>query len=483
MGHRVKRGILPPDAWGCCVNRSGELSVGGCSTVDLAKRYGTPLHVVNESRLEATAGNFRRIFEKTYPGKVSVHFALKCNGVPGVLKRIFGAGLKAEVMSVFELALARHLGIGGKDIVVNGPCKTEFFLRQCIESDVKCIVVDSLEELDVLIRLCDTMQKSIDVLLRINPDYIPRGMTQGSATGSRKGCAFGLDLLGGEVDRALDRLQSKQRVRFKGFHFHIGTGIRYPKDYLRALQRIKSLIPCVKKRGFRIEIFDVGGGFAAKTTREMSSCEMILYQSLERLPAPAKIGNQVTFEAFAEAISTGLQALFSDEELPELIVEPGRSIVSSNQLLLLTVHRVKHRSGVKKWLITDGGLGTVSMPTYYEYHELFLCNNMDRPRTEKVTIIGPVCFAGDVVYKNKIMPEVFPGELLAVMDSGAYFTSWESTFGFPRPAILSVKDGRERLLRRRECFTDFISRDNFDEDKMNRMPDTGRGKGVMEFYR
>ena len=227
----------------------------------------------------------------------------------------------------------------------------------------------------------------------------------------------------------------------------------------------------------------MGGGFAAKTTREMSSCEMILYQSLERLPAPAKIGNQVTFEAFAEAISTGLQALFSDEELPELIVEPGRSIVSSNQLLLLTVHRVKHRSGVKKWLITDGGLGTVSMPTYYEYHELFLCNNMDRPRTEKVTIIGPVCFAGDVVYKNKIMPEVFPGELLAVMDSGAYFTSWESTFGFPRPAILSVKDGRERLLRRRECFTDFISRDNFDEDKMNRMPDTGRGKGVMEFYR
>jgi diaminopimelate decarboxylase len=99
------------------------------------------------------------------------------------------------------------------------------------------------------------------------------------------------------------------------------------------------------------------------------------------------------------------------------------------------------------------------MPTYYEYHEVFLCNDVNRPRTEKVTIIGPVCFAGDVVYKNKPMPQVHPEEVLAVMDSGAYFTALESSFGFPHPAVAAVSSGHHALIRRRESFKDMTQRD------------------------
>jgi diaminopimelate decarboxylase len=127
---------------------------------------------------------------------------------------------------------------------------------------------------------------------------------------------------------------------------------------------------------------------------------------------------------------------------------------------MLKVHRIKKRNN-KKWLITDGGLGTITMPSYYEYHEIFLCNNCNRTVKGKVTITGPCCFASDIVYKNKIMPEVNEGDVLALMDAGAYFVALESSFNFPKPAILSVQKNECKLLRRRETFKDMFSRDQF----------------------
>ena len=463
MRIKKKQKILSPAAWGLEVNRQGELIVGDCSTVSLAKKYGTPLHVINEDRLEATAIDFKQAFESTYQGKVSVHYAFKCNSVPGIVEIVQRSGSKAEVMSEFELMLALNLGYKGNDIIINGPCKPSDLLQKCLDSGVRLIVVDSLEELKVLDEICQAINTDADILLRINPDYTPKGMNQGTATGSRKGCAFGLDLKGSEVDQALRWLKTTDQIHFHGFHFHIGTGIRNPDDYRQALQRLKPLIEKTQSLDFKIEVFDAGGGFAARNTREMTTHEMLIYQGWEKLPIATKSEENFTFHDFAQAIVTGTEYLFPNRELPELLLEPGRSITSSNQMLLLTVHRIKERRDVKKWLITDGGLGTVSMPTYYEYHELFLCNDVMRPRTENVTIIGPVCFAGDVVYKNKLMPVVQPGEVLAIMDSGAYFTAMESTFGFPRPAIVAVANGKNRLLRRREAYRDMIARDYFVE--------------------
>jgi len=104
----------------------------------------------------------------------------------------------------------------------------------------------------------------------------------------------------------------------------------------------------------------------------------------------------------------------------------------------------------------------VTLPTFYEYHEVFLCNDVNRPRTLRSTITGPACFAGDVIYRNKLMPDVRPGEVLALMDSGAYFTAMESSFGFPRPAIVAVDGASCRLVRARETFDDMVSRDVMD---------------------
>lgn len=454
----MKKELVPGD-WGLQTNRGGELMLGDFRAVDIAEKYGTPLHVLNEHRLEETAGEFRESVSSVYPGQTSVHYAFKCNPVPAVVQSIRKAGLKAEVMSPFELDLALHLGYRGPDIVVNGPCKRDTFLRKCLEKKVRLIIVDSIEELKTLNQICTREEKHADILMRINPGYIPRGMNSGTATGSRKGCAFGLDLKGGEPAAALHLIKKMKSVHFMGFHFHIGTGIRDPKDYSNALQCLAPLIAHTHSSGFEIKILDVGGGFASMTTRELTTRELLVYQGFEHLPPGIKPGKYPGFKDFAREIVNRILPYFPKNRLPELVYEPGRCIVSPNQVLLLTVHRVKERPGLRKWLITDGGLGTVSMPTYYEYHEVFLCNDVTRPRTEKVTIIGPVCFASDVVYRNKSMPRVHTGEVLAIMDSGAYFTAMESSFGFARPAIVSVNQAAHRLVRRAETFPDMISRD------------------------
>jgi diaminopimelate decarboxylase len=448
-------------SWGLETGPAGELRLCGHDLTALADTFGTPLHVIHCQWLQASAAGFLMAFRAAYPGKVSIHYAFKCNSLPVVIGLLRRCGLGAEIMSGLELELALRLGYRGHEIVVNGPAKSDSFLQRCVHEQVRLIVVDSLEELTALNGICRRMGDPADILLRINPDYVPRGMNSGSATASRRGCAFGLDLKGGEVGRGLDMLREMPLLHCRGFHLHIGTGIRDARDYRDALDCLPRLKDLAASAGCRMDILDLGGGFAAAASREMTSCELLLYQALGVLPASRRGRAADGFADFAAAIGGTVSRFFSGTALPELLLEPGRCLVSSSQLLLLKVIRVKERPGIRKWLITDGGLGTVTLPTFYEHHELLLANDATRPPREKVTITGPVCFAGDIVYRNKLMPVVRSGEVLALMDSGAYFLAWESSFGFPRPAVVAVDGESVTRVRRAESLDDMVARDDW----------------------
>jgi diaminopimelate decarboxylase len=450
-----------PSDWGLKIDADGILCLGDCRTIDLAAVYGTPLHVVHEERLAKTAEGFRNAFIEQYPGLVSLHYAFKCNPVPGVISIIRSQSYKAEIMSPFELELALKLGYTGDEIIVNGPFKSHSFIAACLRENVRLIIIDSVDELSRVNKIAEESKKIVSVLLRINPDFTPKGMNKGTSTGDRKGCAFGLDLKGGEAMEILPSFSKFKNIVFKGFHFHIGTGIRDPEAYYKTILLLKPLIQKSKSLGLEVAIIDVGGGIASFTTREMTTFEMLWYQATNKLPSIDTRKDTFEFKNFADAITKGLKAIFEGKYWPELILEPGRSIVSANQLLLIGVHAVKERKGVRKWLVTDGGIGTVSMPTFYEFHEVFLCNDMHRQSNQYVTINGPGCFAADVVYSNNYMPEIDPGDTLAIMDSGAYFTSWESNFGYPRPAVIGVKKAKVHVLRRRESTEEMMMRDNF----------------------
>jgi diaminopimelate decarboxylase len=194
----------------------------------------------------------------------------------------------------------------------------------------------------------------------------------------------------------------------------------------------------------------------------MSTLEMAMYETFGILPASRRHSACTSIGEFIGTISEAIRDAFPRESLPELVVEPGRSIAGPNQHLLLTVQAVKHRPGVRTWVITDGGVSTVSLPTYYERHQVLLANDLRRRIARRVTLTGAACFAGDIVYKNILMPDLRTGDILAVMDSGAYFTALESSFGFPRPAIVAVEGSEVRLLRRRETYPEMVSRDIVD---------------------
>jgi diaminopimelate decarboxylase len=454
----MKRSLIPdPSVWGLTVDADNLLCLGTHTLQSLAAEYGTPLHVVDGDRLIASARRLVTTAREAYPGTASLHFAMKCNGVPGIVSMVRRAGFRVEVMSPLELSTARLAGYAGREIIVNGPGKKEEFLRECLREHVRFIVVDSLEEIDRLATLARNASTTVDVLLRVNPDIVPSGMNAGSATGSRTGCAFGLDLKGGEVHPAMKRVLECDTLRLSGFHLHIGTGIRTPSDYLPAVRVLADLFREAFRIGGTPTVLDVGGGFASPASREFTSNEMLMYQAFGRLPRLGSLSPAP--DVFIRSIAAAVKQLFTGDRLPELIFEPGRAITGPYQLMLLSVLAVKHRPGVGTWLITDGGLGTVSMPTYYEVHEVFPCSGPLRRRTETVTILGPGCFAGDIVYRSKQLPPVNAGDVLTLMDTGAYFTALESNFGHLRPAIVSIEDGSVHEIRRRETFEEAVGRD------------------------
>lgn len=457
--HRTAEATLPPEAWGLGILDGDRLAMQGLPLAALADEYGTPLHVLDVDHLRASASQMREALAAAYPAMATLHYAMKANNTPAVVDVLRGAGLAAEVMTEFELWLALRSGHAGRDIVVNGPCKTERFLSACIDARVKAIVVDSIAELQRIVVLAEARDVRVPILLRINPDHVPRHMNAGSATASRTGSAFGLDLRAHEVEHALALCRACPRIEMLGFHMHIGTGLRHADEHTRALRRLRDLVHATLRDGNALRVLDLGGGFGVPTTREFTALEMLRYQATGRLPVHAARTQAPPARAFINAIAEAVQTLFAGAALPELLLEPGRSLVSSAQVLLLRIEHVKQRSGAGTWLITDGGLGTVSMPTWYEYHEVFPCEQPCRARTERVHIIGPGCFAADVVYKNKPMPHMNAGDVIAVMDSGAYFLALESNFGHPRPAIVGVEGGCARVFRRREQFDDMVSRD------------------------
>ncbi len=453
-----------PDAWNLKVGHFGELMIGNVRAVQLAQKHGTPLHVLEEEGLEHEATGFYNVAQQEYPGKVTVHYPFKCNSTPAVIEIMQHAGFRAEVMTGFELALAQILGFTGNEIIVNGPCKTPEFLQECVDASVRFVIVDSIDEMEDLNGIAEASARRVAILLRVNPDFVPRGMNHGSATGSRVGCAFGLDLKGGEVEEALGRLTGLRGIEFHGFHLHLGTGIRFSQDYADALQCLSRLARVVRQCGRFIRVLDVGGGFASMTSSEFTAQEMFRYQIFGMNPSTPDKSASTHPREFMRKISQAVFEHLGPHCLPELIYEPGRCIVSPHQLLLLGIHRMKERKGVGKWIITDGGLGTLTLPTYYESHDVLLCNDVHRPTTEKVNIIGPACFAGDIVYRNKLMPRVEKGEILAVMDTGAYFLALESSFGFPRAAIVAVRNGMCRVIRARETYAEMAKVDFQRED-------------------
>ncbi len=432
--------------WGLTTDPRGHLLVQGCDLVELGRRHGTPLYVVNREQLERTYHAFRDSFASRYP-QVEVAYSYKTNPVPGVIRELHAMGAIAEVISEFELWLALHLGVPPERIIVNGPGKTPAGLERAVTSGVRIINIDSPAEIDAI----DALAARHGVLQKVGVRVI---------TSVGWSSQFGIRIDSGEALEAFRRIRARANLAGCGIHLHLGTGIQDVGTYVQAIREVLEFAGVVhRETGLVMEYLDFGGGFGVPTVRHHSVMDgKLMLNGLPPLLAPGPVPPAPT--DYAEAITTLVRRFHPDgtARLPTLVFEPGRAISSSAQLLLLEVLAIKDgRDGVRN-VILNGGKN-ITMPLGYEFHRIFAASRMREPVSAAWHLFGPLCHPGDIVAQFEPLPELAVGDVLAIMDAGAYFVPNQMNFSNPRPGVVMVSNGRDQLIREHESFEDIVRRD------------------------
>jgi len=433
--------------WGGRYDDAGQFEIDGCNVASLAREFGTPLHVVNSTRLRADFDEFAGSFQRLYP-RIAVAYSYKTNPLPGVLAELHRLGALAEVISHFELWLALQLGVPPDRILFNGPGKTVEALELAVSRGVSMINVDSLPEIDELARAAARAGKQQRAGVRV--------VTSVGWSGQ-----FGLSLESGDAFEAFKRIRNTPQLLACGLHFHLGTGIRDVEIYLQALRETLLFAARLRKE-LQVDIshFDLGGGFGVPTVRPYSAWDQRLIAN-GMPPGPVDVAAAMRPNEYARRIVELLNEYLpprQSDSAPTIYFEPGRALTSRAQCLVLKVIAVKESEGQRPKVILDGGKN-IAMPTGYEAHELLPVTGGLEPRECSTDFFGPLCHPADQLYIAKRFRRLAPGDLVAVMDAGAYFVPNQMNFSHGRPAAVMTRSGQVEVLRDREAFDDVIKLD------------------------
>jgi diaminopimelate decarboxylase len=415
------------------VNDRDHLVVGGCDVIDLATEFGTPLYLFDEASLREKCREFKHEFGSRYTD-TTVVYSCKAFINKALLILLLEEGIGLDVVSGGELGIARSVDFPMEQIYFAGNNKSRQELRQGLEWGLGRLVVDNFHELKMLGELVKEMGCTQDILLRLTPGVDPHTHRY-IATGVIDS-KFGIPLAQGED--AVAMAMSMPGVNLLGLHFHIGSQITEVEPYQESIGNLLSLTAEMKqKHGFKLKEFDVGGGFAVQYTLDT--------------PAPP-------MSFYAEAITPSIVAGCREQGLdsPHLVVEPGRSMVARAGLAVYTAGVVKDIPNVRRYVSVDGGMADNIRPALYQArHEAVVANKMTEPEADTVTIAGKFCEPGDVLIRDIVLPPVVAGDIIAVPGCGAYCLpeamNYNASF---KPPVIMVKDGKARLIRRRETLED-----------------------------
>jgi diaminopimelate decarboxylase len=440
--------------------RGNDLSWDGCNLAELARQYGTPLYVANVALLEkshkALLGAFR-----AEGLEAKIFFSYKTNPVPDVLRYLAALGCGAEIISEFEFWLATRMEIAGSDIVVNGSVKSKELLRCAVRRDAAAINVESVDEIRSLQKIAVDLNRPVNVGLRINPCLAISRFDFTLTAGSRRS-HIGFAPQSREWKEALRILHDESRLKLRGLHFHIGTGVRAARPYQLALETALKMWSELLEAGFTPSILDIGGGFSTPTLKEFSLLDAIRFFGWGKPPhQPVGQEQGVLLEEVARACSSTLHGFVRERgiAMPDIYVEPGRALVSSSHALLLKVIAVRRRTRGVEVAVCDAGAMSLSPQLLSEHHAVLVANKAAGGPTARYDLVGNLPAPLDLIGLRQELPVLEAGDVLVVMDVGAYFTSLGNNFAGPRPALVMIEKGVPRLARRRESFEDMVSRD------------------------
>jgi diaminopimelate decarboxylase len=428
------QGVLSSTA---TVNECGHLAIGGCDTVELAREYGTPLYVFDEQLLRDQARAFVGSFTRRNPDTM-VAYASKAYTGLAVLKIMQEEGLGLDVVSGGELAIALAAGFPPERIHLHGNNKTPQELREALAAGVGRVVVDNFYEIEVLDRVAGEAGRNQSVLLRLAPGIDPH--THAKISTGQIDTKFGFTIQNGDAAEAVSRTLAANNMTLLGYHCHIGSQIFEIESYEQVADVMLGFAAEQRDRtGFIPTEFSPGGGFAV--------------QYLADAPPPEP-------DAYAAMVVNAVSAARERYGLPplRLFVEPGRSMVARAGVALYTVGSIKDIPGVRRYVSIDGGMADNIRPAMYDArYEAIIANRPEEAPDETVTIAGKYCESGDILIRDIDLPELRSGDILAVPASGAYAPAMASNYnGALRPAVVFVRDGIARLVRRRETYEDLL---------------------------
>ena len=420
------------------INDENHIEIGGCDLVELAQQYGTPLYVYDEKTIRTIAQQYKSAFSR-YP-KVSMLYASKAFMTKAIVRILDKEGFGFDMVSGGEIYTASTAGADMKKCLFNGNNKSYDELQMAVELGVGLISVDNFLELTLLNEVAKSNDKTVDILLRVTPgiechthEYIQTGHLDSK---------FGFDLT--QTDEAIELIIDEYKnLNLVGLHAHIGSQIFETTIYydevdvlLKEMGRIKT------KYGLNLTHINLGGGLGIKYTE--SDCP----------PSIDEIADKIITSIHDNAPKYNV-------ELPEIHIEPGRSIIGTSGVTLYTVGSSKQVPNGKKYVAVDGGMADNPRPSLYQaVYTAEVANRPDDKATETVTIAGRFCESGDILIKDVKMPELKEGDILCFYNTGAYGYSMSSNYNrVLKPAAVLVNNSQSDIIINRESYENLVACD------------------------
>ena len=423
------------------INREGHLTIGGMDTVELAKKHGTPLYILDENVIRKQCRTYRQAAMRYFGEDALPLYASKALCFTGIYKLAAEEGMGIDCVSAGELYTAKKAGFPAERIYFHGNNKTDRDICDAMDMGVGTFVVDNCDELSAVSAEAVRRGTTQRILLRITPGIDPH--THRAIMTGNVDSKFGNAIVTGQAMDIVKKAIAADGICLAGLHCHIGSQIFDIEPFADAARIMTEFIATIKKEcGYEIKELNLGGGLGVRYTeydREIDYAECI--------------------KDIAEVVK-GLCAQ-NGIAMPRVILEPGRSLVAAAGITLYTVGGVKEIPGFKNYISVDGGMpDNPRYALYQSQYTALIANRADAPRDFRATLAGRCCESGDLLGENMEIQHAQRGDILAVLVTGAYNYSMASNYNrLPRPPVIMVKDGVDRVAVRRETYEDLTRND------------------------
>lgn len=417
------------------IEYADNIKIGGCDLIDLAKKYGTPLYVIDEATLRGICRDYKSAF-KDYKN-IKMMYASKALCTSAIAKILDSEGFGFDTVSAGEIYTVKNAGVDMSKVLFNGNNKSESELKLALDYKVGRFSVDNFYEAELLNNIATQKGVVADILLRITPgiechthDYIQTGQIDSK---------FGFDL--SQIDEIIELILNQYKnLRLKGLHAHIGSQIFELKSYYDEVEiLVKEIARINKKFGLNLSEMNIGGGLGVKYTSN---------------DAPPSV------EELADAVTKSMKKYSVD--IPTIYIEPGRSIISTSGVTLYTVGSSKQVPNGRKYVAVDGGMADNPRPSMYQAEYVAeVANKIHIKEKEIVTIAGRYCESGDILINEIELPKLDAGDVLCVYNTGAYNYSMASNYNrVEKPAMVLVNNSHSDIIVYRERLEDLVLHDN-----------------------